>query len=70
MHDLARRACRDRQGGGAGRIGEPVGDRRRLRPAGRRQGRLGLALEPALDDVLALAVPDEDQRRVQAGRDR
>jgi hypothetical protein len=50
-------------------MGEPLSHERGLAQTRFGQGRLGLALEPPLDDVLRLAVADEDQRRVEAIRD-
>ena len=51
--------------GRARRAATPLG----LAPPDRRERRLGLALEPALDDELRLAVADEDERRVEPVRD-
>ncbi len=63
--DLPCGAGRDRQRRRPVRIGQAVGDERGLAPAGRRQRGIGLALEPALDDVVQFAVADEHEGRVQ-----
>ena len=52
------------------RPSEPPGGKLGLAKAGRGQRRLGLALEALLDDELGLAVPEQDQRRVEPRRDR
>ena len=57
---------------GTGSAGEACGSReplpgeRGLAAARRGQRRLALALEPVLDDPLGLAVPQQDERRVEA----
>ena len=58
------RQRRRRRAGAASR----ARDERRLAPAPARRAACRPALEPALDDQLRLAVADEDERRVEAGR--
>jgi hypothetical protein len=69
VDDLERWRQRDRQDRRPGRPCEPRADEAGLLDAVGRQLGLRLALEAALDDERRLAVPDEDERRVEAGRD-
>ena len=50
-------------------MSQPPRDEAGLAQPGRRERRLGLALEPLFDDERGFAVADQDERRVQAGRD-
>ena len=69
MDDLERSSQRDGERWGATGIGQPVSCQRRLTEAGRGEGIVRLALETPLDDERRLAVPEQDERRVQAVRD-
>jgi hypothetical protein len=69
VDDLERRRRRHRQDRRGRRAREPGAGQAGLLDAGERQVGLGLALEAAFDDERRLAVPDEDERRVEAGRD-
>ena len=56
MDDLARRPGGERERRRIVRSGEAIGDEASLAAPGRREWRLGLALEPALDDDLPAPV--------------
>jgi len=66
MADLDRWSGRDREGRDVSRAGNPSGGELRLAFALRREGRVALALETALGDPRGLAVPEQDERRIQA----
>ena len=70
MDDLERRARWDGQTGRLVRQGEPCSGQLGLATPRRGQWRLGLALEAPLDDELRLPVAQQDERRVEARRDR
>ena len=69
MADLEGRTGGDRQGRHEVRAGEPGGGKLGLALALLREGRIALALEAALGDPGRFAVAQEDDRRVEAGRD-
>ena len=60
----------DRQDRRHPRGGQALGDEGRLPAADRGQRRVGAALEAAFGDERGLAMPDEDQGRVEAVGDR
>ena len=69
MGDLARRAVGHRQRWRPMRPSESRGGEPGLASPRVGQRRLGLTLEPSLDDELRLSVTEEDDRGVEAVRD-
>ena len=70
VDDLERRAGRDGEAGRRVRPGKARSGQLGLAATRRGEWRLGLALEAPLDDELRLAVPEQDERRIEARRDR
>ncbi|HTC86439.1 MAG TPA: hypothetical protein VK656_07025, partial [Candidatus Acidoferrum sp.] len=67
--DLEWGTIRDRECRASGWCGESRGSERGLAFAQPGKWRIGAALEPALRDEHGFAVPEQDDRRLEAGRD-
>src|SRR6185503_13608830 len=70
VDDLERRAGRDGEARRRVRPGKACSRQLGLAATRRGEWRLGLALEAPFDDELRLAVPEQDERRIEARRDR